>query len=246
MFFDILTLFPGMFEGALSDSIIKRAQERGLISIDIRNIRDYSEDERHKTVDDYPYGGDAGMLLKPEPLARAIKDAKERRAALDPKVVFLTPQGELLRQPVVESLLAEKSLILLCGRYKGIDQRIRERYIDREISIGDYVLSGGEVPAMVLVDAVTRLIPGVLNNRESAEADSFYNGLLSYPQYTRPGEFEGMMVPEILLSGHHLNIEAWKKEAAIRITQARRPDLWEKFQEKQQSNRATEQQSDNT
>jgi len=218
-----------MFEGAFSDSIIKRAKERGLVSIDIRNIRDYSEDERHKTVDDYPYGGDAGMLLKPEPLARAIKDAKERRAALNPKVVFLTPQGELLKQRVVESLLAEQSLILLSGRYKGIDQRIRERYVDREISIGDYVLSGGEVPAMVLVDAITRLIPGVLNNRESAEADSFYNGLLSYPQYTRPEAFEGMQVPEILLSGHHVNIEAWKKEASVRITQERRPDLWEEY-----------------
>jgi tRNA (guanine37-N1)-methyltransferase len=232
MFFDILTLFPGMFEGAFSDSIILRAQERGLISINISNIRDFSDDVRHKTVDDYPYGGDAGMLLKPAPLAAAIKVAKTRREGVQPKVIFLTPQGELLNQRVVESLLVEKSLIILCGRYKGIDQRIRDRYIDREVSIGDYVVSGGEVPAMILVDAVTRLIPGALNNRESAEADSHYEGLLSYPQYTRPEEFEGMRVPEILLSGHHVNIAAWKKQEAVRITKERRPDLWREFEEK--------------
>ncbi len=232
MFFDILTLFPGMFEGAFADSIIKRAQERKLVTIEIHNIRDYSGDKRHGTVDDYPYGGDAGMLLKPAPLAAAIKAGKERLSSLNPKVIFLTPQGELLRQPVVESLLSEQALIILCGRYKGIDQRIRERYIDREISIGDYVLSGGEVPAMVLVDAVTRLIPGVLNDRESAEADSLYNGLLSYPQYTRPEEFEGNRVPEILLSGHHVNIKAWKEEQALANTRARRPDLWKEYEER--------------
>jgi tRNA (guanine37-N1)-methyltransferase len=232
MFFDILTLFPGMFEGAFSDSIILRAQERRLISIAVRNIRDYSDDTRHRTVDDYPYGGDAGMLLKPQPLAAAIKDAVRIREALQPKVIFLTPQGELLNQGVVESLLQEQSLIILCGRYKGIDQRIRDRYVDRELSVGDYVVSGGEVPAMILVDAVTRLIPGALNNRESAEADSHYEGLLSYPQYTRPEEFEGMRVPEILLSGHHVNIAAWKKEMAVRITRERRPDLWRMFEDK--------------
>ena len=232
MFFDILTLFPAMFEGAFTDSILLRAQERGLVSIAIRNIRDYSDDARHKTVDDYPYGGDAGMLLKPGPLAASIHDARIRREGLQPKVIFLTPQGELLNQGIVESLLVERSLIILCGRYKGIDQRIRDRYVDRELSIGDYVVSGGEVPAMLLVDAVTRLIPGALNNRESAEADSHYGGLLSHPQYTRPEEFEGMRVPEILLSGHHGNITAWKKEQAVRITKERRPDLWKAFQEK--------------
>jgi tRNA (guanine37-N1)-methyltransferase len=235
MFFDILTLFPGMFEGAFSDSIIKRAQERKLVSIEIHNIRDWSGDVRHGTVDDYPYGGDAGMLMKPEPLAAAIKAGRERCAELNPKVIFLTPQGELLKQPVIESLLGEQALIILCGRYKGIDQRIRERYVDREISVGDYVLSGGEVPAMALVDAVTRLIPGVLNNRESAEADSLYDGLLSYPQYTRPEEFEGMRVPEVLVSGHHVNISAWKRERAIDITREKRPDLWKTYQEKKDS-----------
>ncbi len=232
MFFDILTLFPGMFEGAFTDSILLRAQERGLISISLHNIRDYSEDLRHKTVDDYPYGGDAGMLLKPGPLAEAIKNARTRREGLHPKVIFLTPQGELLNQGIVESLLGEQALILLCGRYKGIDQRIRDRYVDRELSIGDYVVSGGEVPAMILVDALTRLIPGALNNRESAEADSHYGGLLSYPQYTRPEEFEGMRVPEILLNGHHVNIAAWKKEQAVRITKERRPDMWKAFEER--------------
>jgi tRNA (guanine37-N1)-methyltransferase len=231
MLFDILTLFPDMFAGAFSDSIILRAQERGLVSVEFHNIRDYSTDERHKTVDDYPYGGDAGMLLKPEPLAAAISASREKHAALSPKVVFLSPQGALLDHGVVESLCGEKALIVVCGRYKGIDHRIRERYVDVEVSIGDYVLSGGEVPAMVLVDAVTRLIPGVLNNRESAEADSFYNGLLSYPQYTRPEEFEGIKVPEILLSGHHARIEAWKRDQAERITKARRPDLWEKYKQ---------------
>ncbi len=219
-----------MFDGAFSDSIIRRGCERGLVSIGIHNIRDYADaDDTHKSVDDYPYGGDAGMLLRPEPLARAIIDAKARLAAKKPKVVFLTPQGELLRQPVVKSLLVEESLILLCGRYKGIDQRIRDRYVDREISIGDYVLSGGEVPAMVLVDSLTRLIPGVLNNKESAEADSHYEGLLSYPQYTRPEEFEGMKVPEVLVNGHHKKIGEWQTAQSIAITKSRRPDLWGEY-----------------
>jgi len=218
-----------MFEGAFSDSIIKRAQSKGLISIDLHNIRDYSEDERHKTVDDYPYGGDPGMLMKPEPLARAIRDAKERLKEHSPVVVYLTPQGELLNQKVVESFLQESSLVLLCGRYKGIDQRIVDKYVDREISIGDYVLSGGEIPAMILVDSITRLIPGVLGNRDSAEGDSHYNGLLSHPQYTRPEIFEGATVPDILLSGHHANILKWQKQKAIDLTKERRPDLWERY-----------------
>ncbi|NLG18004.1 MAG: tRNA (guanosine(37)-N1)-methyltransferase TrmD [Fibrobacter sp.] len=233
MFFDILTLFPSMFQGAFSDSIIKRALDKGLISIDIHNIRDYAdENDRHKTVDDYPYGGDAGMLMKPEPLARAIKDAEERYREHNPAVVFLSPQGELLNHSVVESLMKEKSLILLCGRYKGIDERIRQKYVDREISIGDYVLSGGEIPAMVLVDAVTRLIPGVLGNRDSAEGDSFYSGLLSHPEYTRPEEFEGLNVPPVLLSGHHANILKWQQEMAEEITKNKRPDLWDRYIEK--------------
>lgn len=234
MFFDILTLFPSMFQGAFSDSIIKRALEKGIISIDIHNIRDYSLDDRHKTVDDYPYGGDAGMLMKPEPLVRAICDAKERLKAHKPLVVYMSPQGELLNHGIVESLLPVNALVLLCGHYKGIDQRVIDKYVDLEISIGDYVLSGGEIPAMVVVDSLTRLLPGALGNRDSAEADSFYNGLLSYPEYTRPEEFDGMRVPSVLLSGHHANILQWQKEKAIGLTKSKRPDLWEHYCSKQQ------------
>lgn len=218
-----------MFEGAFSDSIIKRAVEKRLVSISTHNIRDYSGDVRHGTVDDYPYGGDAGMLMKPEPLAKAIKAARERLSGKEPLVIYLTPTGRLLDQEIVKELAENRSLILLCGRYKGIDQRIQDAYVDMEISAGDYVLSGGEIPAMALVDAVTRLIPGVLGNRDSAEADSFYNGLLSHPQYTRPEVFEGMSVPEVLLSGHHANIEKWRMEKSLEITRERRPDLLKKI-----------------
>ena len=228
MIFDILTLFPGMFEGAFSDSIIKRAVEKGLVSIGIHNIRDYSGDPRHFSVDDYPYGGDAGMLMKPEPLAAAITAARVRLAGKDPAVIYLTPTGRLLNQNTVKELAAKESLILLCGRYKGIDQRIVERHVDMEISVGDYVLSGGEIPAMALVDAVTRLVPGVLGNMDSAETDSFHSGLLSHPHYTRPEVFEGMSVPEVLISGHHANIKKWQREKSLEITRERRPDLLEK------------------
>jgi tRNA (guanine37-N1)-methyltransferase len=227
MFFDILTLFPGMFDGAFSDSIIQRAQESGLISIDIHNIRDFAMN-KHNTVDDYPYGGDAGMLLKPEPLARSIISARQRLKEHNPMVVYLSPRGEVMNHSVVESLLEQKALILLCGRYKGIDERICDHYVDRELSLGDFVISGGEIAAMAVVDAVTRLLPGALGNRESAEADSLYDGLLSYPQYTRPEEFEGIKVPPVLLSGHHANIVAWQREQAIETTRKRRPDLWER------------------
>jgi tRNA (guanine37-N1)-methyltransferase len=228
MLFDILTLFPEMFGNVFSASIIKRAIDKGLLSVRVRDIRDFTGD-KHRTVDDYPYGGDAGMLLQPGPVSRAILDSKEWLHDHDPKVIFLSPRGELLTHDIAEQLHREKSLILLCGHYKGVDQRISDTYIDREISIGDYVLSGGELPAMVLVDTIVRLIPGVLGNRDSAEKDSLYNGLLEPPQYTRPEEFEGMRVPDVLLSGHHVNIRKWQEEQAIRITQQRRPDLWEKY-----------------
>jgi tRNA (guanine37-N1)-methyltransferase len=239
MLFDILTLFPLMFEGVISDSIIKRAVEKGLVSIEFHNIRDYSDDDKHRTVDDYPYGGDAGMLLKPQPLAKAIADARERHKDLQPQVIYLSPQGELLNQETVKQLLNSQALILLCGRYKGIDQRISDRDVDREISIGDFVLSGGELPAMVLLDSIIRLIPGVLGNRDSAESDSFYNGLLSHPEYTRPENFEGMQVPSVLLSGHHANILAWQHEKSIEITRKRRPDLWEKYVKSEESRKDT-------
>lgn len=229
MVFDILTLFPSMFDGVFSDSIIHRAIENGLVSIDLHNIRDYSEDDRHKSVDDYPYGGDAGMVLMPGPVSRAVTDARQRLADKKPLVVFLTPRGEVMTHDTIKTFLNEEALILLCGRYKGVDERVIERHIDREISLGDFVLSGGEIAAMALVDAVTRLIPGALGNRESAEADSFYNGLLSHPEYTRPEEFDGMSVPQVLLSGHHANIVEWRRKKAIELTKTRRPDLWERY-----------------
>jgi tRNA (guanine37-N1)-methyltransferase len=225
MLFDILTLFPAMFEGAFSDSIIKRAVEKNLVSISIHNIRDYSDDVRHQTVDDYPYGGDAGMLMKPEPLAKAITASRERFEGKNPLVVYMTPAGRLLNQGIVKNLANQESLIILCGRYKGIDQRITDRYVDMEVSIGDYVLSGGEIPAMAVVDAVTRLIPGVLGNMDSAETDSFHSGLLSHPHYTRPEVFEGISVPDVLISGHHANIKKWQHEKSLEITKERRPDL---------------------
>jgi tRNA (guanine37-N1)-methyltransferase len=219
MFFEILTLFPSMFEGVFSESIVKRACERGLISIRLVDFRDFTED-KHKTVDDYPYGGGPGMLIKPQPLAKAIQASKERLKDLSPKTIFLTPQGEPLTHEMARSLGEERALILLCGHYQGIDQRIINHYIDREISIGDYVLSGG----------------GALGNSDSAPGDSLYNGLLGAPQYTRPEVFEQERVPEILISGHHENIRKWQEEQAIAITKAKRPDLWEKYFKKNQNN----------
>jgi len=228
MFFEILTLFPEMFNGPFNSSIIKRAVDKGLIQINIVNFRDFAKD-RHKTVDDIPYGGQPGMLLKPEPLVCAIKESKNKLKEKNPKVICLSAQGLLFTHEHAEMLSKEDSLILICGHYKGIDQRVIDKYVDMEICIGDYILSGGEIPAMVVVDAVTRLIPGVLGNNESASKDSFFNGLLSPPQYTRPYEFEGMKVPDILLSGHHEKIRKWQKEQSERITKQRRPDLWKKY-----------------
>ena len=230
MLIDIFTLFPAMFTGVFDDSIIKKAINNSLLTINILNIREYSID-KHKNVDDYPYGGDPGMIIKPEPLANAIKSSKKRFNSFSPKVIFLTPQGETLNHSIVKDLQKEKALILICGRYKGIDSRIREKYIDREISIGDYVLSGGEIPAMVLIDSIIRLIPGVLGNEESTECDSFYKGILSPPQYTRPECFENMSVPKVLLSGHHKKIKEWQLKQAEQITKQRRPDLWKKHLE---------------
>ncbi len=228
MFFDILTLFPAMFDHVFADSILKRAIEKKLISVNVDNIRNYTHDA-HNSVDDYPYGGDPGMLLKPEPLAEAIKESKKRMAHCNPKVLFMSPQGERLTHSVVEELHEEKGLIVICGRYKGVDQRIRDKYVDREISVGDFVLSGGEIPAMALIDSVSRFVPGVLGNSESAGRDSFYDGILSSPYYTRPEEFEGMRVPDVLLSGHHAKIAQWQRDQAVKITKERRVDLWEKY-----------------
>ncbi len=218
MKFDILTLFPEMFE-SLTKSIIGRAMEKELISINLVNIRDFSKD-KHKKVDDTPYGGGAGMVMKPDVVYDAYKSVKDKKA----KVIYLTPQGKTLNQEIVEQLSKEEHLILLCGHYEGIDERVLEEIVDEEISIGDYVLTGGELPAMVLIDSVSRFIEGVLSE-ESTKEESFSNGLLEYPQYTRPEVFMDKKVPDVLISGHHENIKKWRQEKSIEITKKKRPDL---------------------
>ncbi len=222
MKFDILTLFPAMFDGPFAESIIKRAVEDGLIEIRLHNIRDYAFD-RHKTADDYPYGGGAGMVMKPEPLAACIEKVKEERPAA--RVILTTPQGRPFNHALAEELAREDELLIICGRYEGVDERVRELSVDDEISLGDFVLTGGEIAAMVLVDAVSRLIPGVLGCGDSATGDSFSDGLLEYPQYTRPAEYRGLAVPEVLLSGNHQEIANWRRRMALQRTWERRPDL---------------------
>jgi len=220
---DIITGFPGFFRGPFDESIVKRARDRGLVDIRIHNLRDFTCD-KHRTIDDYPYGGGAGMVLKPEPIARAIKHVMEENPDLS-RVIYLTPQGEKLTQRKANELSLLDGMIIICGHYRGIDERIRIKYVTDEISIGDYVLTGGEVAAIVLVDAVVRLIPGVIGDFESALGDSFQEGLLDCPWYTRPAEFEGMRVPEVLLSGDHRAIEEWRRAEAIKSTVRKRPDL---------------------
>ena len=221
MKFDVLTLFPEMFD-VLNQSIIGRAKEKNLIEINLINIRDFSKD-KHKKVDDTPYGGGAGMVMMPDVVYDAYKSVKSEKS----KVIYMTPQGKTLNQKIVEDLSKEEHLIILCGHYEGIDQRVLDKIVDEEISIGDYVLTGGEIPAMVLVDSVSRYIEGVLKE-DSIKEESFSNGLLEYPQYTRPEIFEGEKVPEILLSGHHENIDKWRKEKSLEITKKKRPDLLNK------------------
>lgn len=225
---DILTLFPEMFEGPLSTSIIKRAREKGLINIKTINIRDFAYD-KHRIVDDYPFGGGAGMVMKPEPIFEAVAFAKQG-AGDSSKVVLLCPQGSVFNQETAKRLANEKSLIFICGHYEGIDERVRETVVNEEISIGDFVLTGGELPAMVIIDALARLIPGVLGEQESFVTDSFYNGLLEYPQYTRPREYRGLSVPEILLSGDHEKIRKWRRLMSLKRTVTRRPDLLQKLE----------------
>lgn len=222
---DVLTLFPGALEPFLASSIIGRAQAKGLVEIRCTNIRDYATD-RHKTVDDRPFGGGPGMVLMCQPLFDAVEDVESRGPAPATRIM-LTPQGERLTQQVVEELASLPRLVLICGHYEGFDERIREGLSPREISIGDYVLSGGESAAMVLVDSVVRLIPGVLGDEDSPRLESFTTGLLEHPQYTRPREFRGMEVPAVLLSGDHARIESWRSEESVRRTRERRPDLLE-------------------
>lgn len=222
MEFDILTLFPAMFDGPLTESILKRAQERGLITVRCHDIRDYATD-KHRTVDDTPYGGGGGMVMMAEPLVAAIEDV--RHADPDTPVILLTPQGRVFNQQIAAELATSPRLILVCGRYEGIDERVRQTVITDEISIGDYVLTGGELAAMVIIDAVSRLIPGVLGARWGAAEDSHAMGLLEYPHYTRPAVFRGLPVPDVLLSGDHGAVERWRRREAIRRTWQRRPDM---------------------
>lgn len=217
---DILTLFPDFFNNLATYSIIGRAIEKKCIDVNCINIRDFSKD-KHRKVDDYPFGGGPGMVMKPGPIYDAISHVKTKKS----KVIYLSPQGKRLDQNIANNLSKEDHLILLCGHYEGIDNRIIENYIDEEISIGDYVLTGGEIPALVLIDCVTRLIPGVLSSEKSYIDESHYDGLLEYPQYTRPREFNGFNVPDILLSGDHKKISEWRKSESIRVTLEKRPDL---------------------
>lgn len=219
---DILTGLPKLLESPLKESILRRAQEKGVVEIQVHDLRDYTHD-KHKSIDDVPYGGGPGMVLKPEPIFECIeKLASERKYE---EVVFLTPDGETFTQEMANALSLSKNLLLLCGHYKGVDDRVRQALVTKEVSIGDYVMTGGELAAAVVVDAVVRLVPGVLNDVESALSDSFQDGLLGTPQYTRPAEFRGMKVPEVLLNGNHKEIEAWRLEQRTSRTAARRRDL---------------------
>jgi len=232
MHFDIFTLFPGMFAGAFADSIIKRAQEAGIISLALHNIRDYAEG-RHQITDDYPYGGGGGMVMKPEPIFRAVEAVLGRPPASADSppppaaapIILMSPQGRRFDQSVALELASQPRLALICGRYEGVDERVREHLCTDEISVGDFVLSGGEIAAMMIVDAVTRLLPGALGHETGADNDSHATGLLEGPQYTRPPEFRGWRVPDVLLSGHHAQVARWRREQSLRRTQARRPDM---------------------
>ncbi|MCR2820742.1 tRNA (guanosine(37)-N1)-methyltransferase TrmD [Lederbergia panacisoli] len=224
---DILTLFPEMFSGVLGSSILKKAAEKEAVSYNVVNFREFSND-KHKTVDDYPYGGGAGMVLKPQPIFDAVEYLK-KDFNTDPRIVLLCPQGETYTQKKAEELANEEHLIFICGHYEGYDERIREHLVSDEISIGDYVLTGGELGAMVVIDSVVRLLPGVLGNDDSPIYDSFSSGLLEHPHYTRPAEFRGMKVPEVLLSGNHKKINEWREAESLKRTKTRRPDLLEKY-----------------
>ncbi len=224
---DILTLFPEMFAGPLDYSIIGKAREKGCVDINIHNLRDFSSDKRHRKVDDRPYGGGPGMVIKPEPIYEAIASINSHSEAC---VILMSPQGVRFNQEKARELVKRKHLILICGRYEGIDERVRENLVDEEISVGDYVVSGGELPSMIVVDAITRLLPGVVGRQESIKKDSFSEGILDYPAYTRPAIYRGMEIPSVLLSGNHLRIEEWRKEEALKSTIKRRPDIIKKDQ----------------
>jgi tRNA (guanine37-N1)-methyltransferase len=233
---DVLTLFPEMFSGVFGHSILHKAAEKSAVQYNVVNFREYA-DNKHQTVDDYPYGGGAGMVLKPQPLFDAVAALKEQAASNETRVILLCPQGKRYDQKTAEEYAKEKHLIFVCGHYEGYDERIREHVVTDEISIGDYVLTGGELGAMVVIDSVVRLLPEVLGNEESHMKDSFSTGLLEHPHYTRPSDFRGMKVPDVLLSGNHKLIEEWRNKEALRRTLLRRPDLLEKMKlSKEQEN----------
>ena len=223
MKFDIVTIFPRMVEAGLAEGVVRRGVDRGLLDIQVHDLREYTVD-RHRSVDDVPYGGGPGMVMKPEPLARAVEDIRARRGEPD-TVVLLSPQGRRFTQAEAVKMSALQHVALLCGRYEGMDERVRTLVATEELSIGDYVLSGGEIPALVIVDAISRLVPGVIGDTRSVEEDSFSRGLLDYPHYTRPSEFSGEKVPEVLMSGHHEEVRRWRKKTAIQRTLDRRPEL---------------------
>ena len=222
----VLSLFPPMFEGVFGSSILKKAQDKGAVQLAVTDIREFSEN-KHKQVDDYPYGGGAGMVLKPEPMFNAVEATTEGRK---PRVILMCPQGERFTQKKAEELAKEEDLVFLCGHYEGYDERIREHLVTDEISIGDFVLTGGELAAMTVIDAVVRLLPGVLGQADSHIQDSFSTGLLEHPHYTRPADFRGMKVPDVLLSGNHAKIEEWREEQSLRRTYTRRPDLFDVYE----------------
>jgi tRNA (guanine37-N1)-methyltransferase len=233
---DVLTLFPEMFSGVFGHSILHKAAEKSAVQYNVVNFREYA-DNKHQTVDDYPYGGGAGMVLKPQPLFDAVAALKEQAASNETRVILLCPQGKRYDQKTAEEYAKEKHLVFVCGHYEGYDERIREHVVTDEISIGDYVLTGGELGAMVVIDSVVRLLPEVLGNEESHMKDSFSTGLLEHPHYTRPSDFRGMKVPDVLLSGNHKLIEEWRNKEALRRTLLRRPDLLEKMKlSKEQEN----------
>lgn len=223
----IVTGFPRIFDGPLSESIIKRALERQVVQIQIHDLRDYTTD-KHRSIDDYPYGGGPGMILKPEPIFACVENLKRNLQATAAKVILMSPQGRAFDQAMANRLATEDSLIFVCGHYKGVDERVVDHLVDEEISIGDYVLTGGELPALVVIDAIIRLIPGVLGDLDSAAGDSFQGDLLDHPHYTRPEEFHGYRVPEVLISGHHAKIAEWRSQMAATRTRERRRDLLKK------------------
>ena len=231
MRFHVLTLFPEMIEQGFHTSITGRAMEKGLLSLNAVNIRDFAGN-KHMKVDDYPYGGGAGMVMQAEPVY-AAHQSLEDQAGRKLRTIYLTPQGHTFNQKMAEEFAQEEELIFLCGHYEGIDERVLEEVVTDYVSIGDYVLTGGELPAMVMIDAISRMVPGVLSNNESAEYESFQDGLLEYPQYSRPEEWHGKKVPSILLSGHHANVEKWRHEQSLVRTKERRPDLYEAYMQKE-------------